>query len=281
MCSADAEDAVQEALTRALERIEDLDPTRVDGWLKTVTMNICRDMARDRGRHGHRVAYQLRHTIPEPFVDESVVERAYAASVADHLHLLPGPQQLVLRLRADAMPVEEIAGRLGMTMKSAESLLSRGRRTMRAVCSNLQTVLLAFALRRRAAPRVLHVAGGAVGATALAVAIVAPAPTNAPPGVKPPHQASAATASTAVGPALHRAHAAERHRPRSAADSRVSPSTRGEAVLGTSAPGRPVRVPGRGVSRRQPDESFLESVKACLRSGVTVSSTYVGCNAAQ
>src|SRR5579885_2649025 len=175
---ADAEDAVQETITRALERLDELDPTRVEGWLATVTLNICRDMARDRGRRRQRLHYQYRQMIPEQHVDEEVAQRAYAACVATHVRTLPDAQRTVLELRAAAMPIEEIAAELGITAKSAESLLSRWRRAKRAIEVSMQGVLVCCWLRRRAGLRAAHTAGTYVGAmTAAAVVVAVTAPT--------------------------------------------------------------------------------------------------------
>ena len=94
---------------------------------------------------------------------------AYALDVAGEGSALPVAQQTVLRMRAEALPIEEIASRLGVTAKSAESLLSRGRRTMRAVAAGLQAVFIAVLFR----PRGRRGTGKAVGALAATSAAAA------------------------------------------------------------------------------------------------------------
>src|SRR5947209_18791938 len=54
---ADAEDVVSEAIARAVEGADNLDPNRVGAWLTTVTINLCTDLARDRARHHKRLRY--------------------------------------------------------------------------------------------------------------------------------------------------------------------------------------------------------------------------------
>lgn len=277
-CAADAEDAVQEAFVRALERLDELDPARVEGWMKTVTMNICRDMARERGRHRHRVAYQVRQMLPEPYLDEVVAERAYAADVARCMLQLPAPQRSVLQMRAESLPVEEIASRLGMTHKSAESLLSRGRRTMRAVASSLQAAVVGVSLRPGGRRSIAHTAVGFAASGTLAVAgfvLCGPPPARVPGSagvtVVRLDVTNLAVASHPLPRSLSRRHvivqpppSAQRAEPRSVAHLHAGP----------------VDVRGGDLSRRRTDQTLVRSLQACVSDGVTVSTSYIGCNAA-
>lgn len=279
--AADAEDVVQETLTRALERLHELDPARVDGWLKTVTMNLCRDAARDRHRDGRRVVYQLRQVVPEPYVDESVAERAYAESVARHLRALPQAQVAVLKLRAEATPIDEIATSLGISIKSAESLLSRGRRTMRAVATSLLGGLVGIRLRSRGHAGPLRLVGSvgvaAVSAIGSLAVVIGHPPTAAPVDKRP--------ALSLVAHAPVRAHPHKRLLVRREAP---PPMNRGvdRSNPARNLPSRhvrigPVNVHGGGTAQRHGEQTWMQSVQACLDDGVTVSATYVGCSAAQ
>jgi RNA polymerase sigma-70 factor (ECF subfamily) len=186
---AEAEDAVQEAWLRyATSRPADLADPR--GWLTTVTARICLDVL--RSARVRRESY-VGQWLPEPVVsrlpsaEPDPADRA-ARTEEVSLALLVvlerlTPEQRVAFVLHDvfAVPFEEIAEVLGITVPSARQLASRGRRAVAGASvrhdrdrAQQQRVLAAFlaaaekgdidALLRVLAPEVVAIGdGGGVG----------------------------------------------------------------------------------------------------------------------
>jgi RNA polymerase sigma factor (sigma-70 family) len=160
----DAEDVVAEALLRAIEAPE-VDDARLPGWLTTVTARLCTDLVRERVRERRR---WVRAGLPAGTRsgEDSVCERAEAAWVADRVAELPRRQRDALWLRADGLDLSGVARCLGVSYRSAESLLARARSAARAaLASTLAPLTAVFAWRAG------RWAGG-VGAAAVSVAAV-------------------------------------------------------------------------------------------------------------
>jgi RNA polymerase sigma factor (sigma-70 family) len=161
----DAEDVVAEALLRAMEGPE-VDDVRLPGWLTTVTARLCADLARERTRERRRWA---RAGLPASMrsSEEQVCERAEAAWVADRVAELPPRQQQVLRLRAEGLDLTGVARCLGVSYRSAESLLARARKTARAALASTLAPLAAVLVWRNGR----WVGGLGVSAVSVAVAV--------------------------------------------------------------------------------------------------------------
>ncbi|MFD7472235.1 RNA polymerase sigma factor [Streptomyces sp. NPDC059837] len=130
MSPEDAEDAVHEAMLRAAER-PDLDDERLGGWLTTVTMRLCVDRYRQVNREAE-VHRSPTLTAPGPVpVEEAVCDRAEARWLAVRSGELPARQAEALRLKSEGLDVGQVAGRMGLSYRTVESLLARARRTLR------------------------------------------------------------------------------------------------------------------------------------------------------
>lgn len=133
MSLQDAEDAVHEAMARAAERPH-LDGDRLGAWLTSVTIRLCIDQHRQLSRDAgicRRVGSML--TVPSTVPhEEAVCDRAEAKWLAQQSVELPKNQVEALRLKAQDFEVAQVAQRIGLTYKAAESVLGRARRTLRA-----------------------------------------------------------------------------------------------------------------------------------------------------
>lgn len=126
---ADVEDAVQEALCRALAR----DDLRVDGleaWLGRVTANILADDGR-RLRYSTPLAAEHlpEEVVPDP--TEEVIDHQTAHAMLERLSRLSEIQRDILLSLADGQSIQQIACRKGVTPRSVEGHLRRARKTLR------------------------------------------------------------------------------------------------------------------------------------------------------
>lgn len=123
---AEAEDVVSEAVLRgACQGYHDA--ANLGAWLTTVTVNLCYESYRERAR-----AERWRTAVlPErdAHADDALWDWV---CVRRTLHRLPDRQRVAVELRAGGFDVPAIAQRLDCTYKTAESLLSRARASLRA-----------------------------------------------------------------------------------------------------------------------------------------------------
>ncbi|MQA15232.1 MAG: sigma-70 family RNA polymerase sigma factor [Pseudonocardiaceae bacterium] len=200
----DAEDAVQEAMLRAAEHPE-IDDDRLRAWLVTVTKRLCADRCRQQARetrHRARVAASTLTETTEQQLEDEVCHRAEAAWVAARAdELLPARQAQALRLTAAGCDVQQVAGRLGVGPRAAESLLARARRTLRAVLA-AGLGLMGWMCRPLATASGSGPVALAAGASCVAVAVtVVLVPAASPPqlGASPPAGPAAAVRQHAGG----------------------------------------------------------------------------------
>jgi RNA polymerase sigma-70 factor (ECF subfamily) len=123
--AAEADDLVQEAAIRALEKSEqvtDADPT---GWLFTLTRHLCLDHLRRR----QRPEVPAQDDAPTAPADVALVlheEVRFAVLVA--LQALPPRQRAVMMLHAVlGWPLGDVAAALGLNANAAKALLHRAR----------------------------------------------------------------------------------------------------------------------------------------------------------
>ncbi|WP_063806610.1 RNA polymerase sigma factor [Streptomyces regalis] len=138
----DAEDAVHEAMVRAMERPE-LDDERLGGWLTTVTMRLCVDRHRQvvRETEVHRQA--ARGLPGYVTVEDRVCDRAEAHWLSRRgREELPGRQAEALGLQAQGLELGQIAQRMGLSYRAVQSLLARARKTLRGVLAGTLALLL-------------------------------------------------------------------------------------------------------------------------------------------
>jgi RNA polymerase sigma-70 factor (ECF subfamily) len=126
-----AEEAVQATLIRALKNI---DAFRGDAPLFSWLCTICRrEIARRRTRTGTHVDIELLDDVADRRAHLDALDRAeLAALVRSILGDLPEHYGRALEWRyIEGLTVHEIADRLGLGYKAAESLLSRAREAFR------------------------------------------------------------------------------------------------------------------------------------------------------
>ncbi|GAB3120422.1 sigma-70 family RNA polymerase sigma factor [Novispirillum itersonii] len=129
---ADAEDVAQDALIKAWVHRHDWQEgrARFSTWLYRVVVNRCIDLRR-------RPVGACLDDVPEPEDDARSAEQTlHRRQVFDRLghaiSLLPEQQRAALTLAYfEEMANAEIAAVLGTTVKAVESLLKRGRQTLR------------------------------------------------------------------------------------------------------------------------------------------------------
>jgi RNA polymerase sigma-70 factor (ECF subfamily) len=122
----DAEDAVQEALTRAAARWARLREYEVpEAWVRRVAMNLARDGFR-RARRRLAVAVRLRPADADPPTLDGL-------AVTAALRALPLAQRkaVVLHHLLD-LPVDRVAVELGVPVGTVKSRLARARRALAA-----------------------------------------------------------------------------------------------------------------------------------------------------
>ncbi|WP_314172141.1 sigma-70 family RNA polymerase sigma factor [Streptomyces winkii] len=129
VCVEDAEDAVHEAMVRAWER-PDLDESRVGAWLTTVTTRLCVDRCRQVSRETDVQGLFSAVSSQSP-VEEAVCDRLEANWLAQRSSELPPRQAHALWLKSSNLDVAQVAEEMGLSYRTVESLLARGRRTMR------------------------------------------------------------------------------------------------------------------------------------------------------
>jgi RNA polymerase sigma factor (sigma-70 family) len=130
MSREDAEDAVHEAMLRAVEN-PNVDDERLGAWLTTVTIRLCTDRYRQVNRDTE-VGSLATHAMPAPAtLEESVCDRAEAIWLAGQSGELPARQAEALRLKSQDLDVEQVASHMGLSYRAVESLLARARRALR------------------------------------------------------------------------------------------------------------------------------------------------------
>lgn len=129
---ADAEEVAQEAFLRLWRRADRWEPGRaqVSTWLYRVATNLCIDhMRRRRGEHAQE-------TVPEqeqPAAQQRVLEEAdLRRRMDDALQSLPERQRMALVLfHYEGLAMSEAAELMQVSVDALESLLARGRRTLK------------------------------------------------------------------------------------------------------------------------------------------------------
>lgn len=135
----DADDLVQDAFLRALERIDQFDADRPFGpWFFRLLVNAGNDMHR---RHA------VRRTEPEPSdaasagsspledTERSEIRRRFEAALAD---LPPRQRAIVWSFEVDGMTTDEIAHELGVAQVTVRWHLHQARRALRDALGDLR-----------------------------------------------------------------------------------------------------------------------------------------------
>jgi len=128
----DADDLVQDAFLRALERIETFDPSRAfEPWFTRLLVNLGRDLHRKQ-----KVRKSETHdpdALPGGIRPDREAERSdLRRSLTQALEALPERQRLVVTLfDIDGRSTEEIAAMLSVTQVTVRWHLHQARRTLR------------------------------------------------------------------------------------------------------------------------------------------------------
>ncbi len=127
--STDAEDAVQEALTRSWQAWPTLrDQARFEPWFDRILVNICRDRLRKKRRFRiEELNDDLAVYIEDPF--RAALARAEVDSL---LHVLNPDQRIVVGLRFwKDLSLQQIAEMLGIPLGTVQSRLHYALRALR------------------------------------------------------------------------------------------------------------------------------------------------------
>ncbi|MFI2778948.1 sigma-70 family RNA polymerase sigma factor [Streptomyces sp. ALB3] len=199
----EAEDAVQEAMIRAVE-----DPGvqygRVRAWLRRATLRACAERHRQVAREAE-LSRSLHAAPVEPLlVEEVACDRAEARWLAARSEeLLPARQAEALRLHSQELDVGQVARAMGLSYRATESLLARARRALRHALAGGLTLALTLWPAVRRFPRT-GVSRQAVAATAAATAAVVGVALPAGPSLRaearPPADRPERAAPRAVDP---------------------------------------------------------------------------------
>ncbi|MDF6018603.1 sigma-70 family RNA polymerase sigma factor [Streptomyces sp. JH34] len=245
----EAEDAVQEAMIRAVEDPE-VQYGRVRSRLRLATVRACADRRRQVARD-QELSETLSAAPAEPFlVEEGACDRAEARWLADRsAELLPARQAQALRLQAQDLDVGQVARTMGLSYRATESLLARARRSLRNVLAGSLTLAAAVWTCARRFPRtgVAQSAGATSAAVTLAVAgAVLPAgPFDRPDG-RPPESRTEAQAPPAAPAEWSTAGGTRPHVPVPSPDpQRTDRARHSVSPSGPEEPPRPYEPPSR------------------------------------
>lgn len=131
--SAEAEEVAQEAMIRAWRQASTWRPgqARFDTWLHTVVLNLCRDRLRRR----RDVTNDGVPEVADPALgaEAGMLEAERGRAVAKEVAALPERQrEAILLVHYQDLSGTEAAAALDVSVEALESLLARGRRTLRA-----------------------------------------------------------------------------------------------------------------------------------------------------
>ncbi len=132
---ADAQDLTERALITAYERLFQLkDPSRFAGWLRKITMNICRMHLRKKKNRVVSIEEvdERKLVSPRSSVKEDLIAKEKKDLVTKAMASLSEQSHLTLTLHyLDGMSYEEIASFLGVTRSAVDSRLQRARKKLR------------------------------------------------------------------------------------------------------------------------------------------------------
>lgn len=137
--TAEAEDVAQEAFVRIWRNAGSWQPgrARFDTWLHTVVLNLCRDRLRRRREiSGDAIPEQAD---PMLNAEAALLEAERADAVKQAIAALPERQrEAILLVHYQELSGGEAAAALDISVEALESLLSRGRRALRARMAETQ-----------------------------------------------------------------------------------------------------------------------------------------------
>jgi RNA polymerase sigma factor (sigma-70 family) len=122
----EAEDAVQDAMVKAWQRLHQLrDQSRLGAWFGRILINQCRDRLR------HRTSTRVRWVLPTP--DQSIGQIAERDALLTAIGMLPPEQRIVVVLRFyQDLSLKALAERTGVPIGTVKSRLHNGLQAVRA-----------------------------------------------------------------------------------------------------------------------------------------------------
>ena len=136
--AAEAEDVAQETFFKVWRYAERWRPgaAKFDTWLHRVTLNLCYD--RLRRRREKPTADPPETQDPGPAPDRGLMAAAVGGRVRIALQALPPRQrEAIVLCHYQELGNIEAAGLMGVSVEALESLLSRGRRALKASLADL------------------------------------------------------------------------------------------------------------------------------------------------
>lgn len=130
---SEAEDVAQETFIRMWRQASRWRPgaARFDTWLHTVALNLCRDRLRRRREKTMPILPTVAD--PAPSADAAMVQAARTREVAAAIAALPERQrEAIVLVHYQDLGNIAAAAAMGVGVEALESLLSRGRRSLRA-----------------------------------------------------------------------------------------------------------------------------------------------------
>ncbi|HET6909677.1 MAG TPA: sigma-70 family RNA polymerase sigma factor [Mycobacteriales bacterium] len=273
----EAEDAVQEALTRAAQNWHRIDLAQLDAWLVAVTRRICMDFFRRQDVERRHLARLLPQSPVDP--QELVSDRAEDQWLSQQIQALPAQQQRALRKLAEDRSIPAVANALGLSRQATESLVKRARAALRSRLAATLTVLWGpFSRRHPQVPTLILIGNAVVTATVLGMAVESQNQDGS---------ALASDGSHAIAVVRHQPSLPKFPQHRSvllataSAQSRRPPSARRD-IDAVVRPGHilsagPVAVHDHGTDVQRPQESLFATAEKCLDGGLKVTPGYVGC----
>ncbi len=135
---AEAEDVAQEALLRAWKQAPRWTPgkAKFDTWLHRVALNLCYDRLRRRREVPTEISPDRPDEGPAP--DRGIMTAQLGAQVDRALIALPQRQrEAIVLCHYQELTNIEAASLMSVSIEALESLLSRGRRTLRQTLAHL------------------------------------------------------------------------------------------------------------------------------------------------
>ena len=137
--TAEAEDVTQEVFVRAWKQAGRWKPgvARFDTWLHRVALNLCYDRLRRRREVATETPPEVADEGPAP--DRGLEAADVGARVASAMAALPDRQREALVMcHYQELGNIEAAALMGVSVEALESLLSRGRRALRAALADMR-----------------------------------------------------------------------------------------------------------------------------------------------
>jgi len=136
--SAEAEDAVQECFSRLWDTLTGRSnasaPDRdAGGWLMRTSRNLCIDRLRRRKRWVHDETVMEMQADDSPSAEAGRQTQDVGRAVREAMDGLPDRQRVALAMvHFEGLPQQDAARQMDVSVDALESLLARGRRTLKA-----------------------------------------------------------------------------------------------------------------------------------------------------